>query len=72
MDRCKSEKSLWDKMKSLYGNEPYTTESTCESEKNFTTNLCADDRGSSNCCNCNVDEETHLFMAHEIDIDCHT
>lgn len=64
-------KSLWDRLKKLYGNEPCTTKSTFVSENNFATYICADDKGSSNCCSCNVTKETHLFMAHEIDIENH-
>lgn len=49
-----------------------TTESICESEKNNATETCADDRGRLDCCSSNGGEETHLFMAHEIDIENHT
>lgn len=72
VDRCKSAKILWDRLKKLYENEPCTTESTSKSEKRFATDTCANDKGNSNCCSCNDDEETHLFMAHETDIEDHT
>lgn len=65
MDRCKLAKSLWDRLKNLYGNGPTTTGPVCASKNNNRTNTCADDEDRS-VSNYNNDEEgNHLFMAHE-------
>lgn len=72
VDKCKSAKILWNRLKKLYRNELDTTESTCESENNNAIDTCADDRASLECCSSLGDVETHLFMAHETDIEDHT
>lgn len=65
VDRCKSTKSLWDRLKKLYGNEPTTAGSDCESKKNNETKKCVNYKGKS-VSSCNKDDnESQSFMVQE-------
>lgn len=72
VEKCKSAKILWDRLKKLYGEEPCTAGSDFGSKKIYTKDECAVDKSRSvNCCNSN-EEETHLFMAHATQSEMHT
>lgn len=65
LDRCRSTKSLWDKLKKLYRNEPTTTKPICEEKMRNVTHAFADDEGISVSSHNGDEEGTHLFMAQE-------
>lgn len=72
MDICISTKSLWDRLKKLYGNEPCTVEPVCGNKKMNEAYVFVDDEGKSVSSSRNYEEETHLFMAQELEDERHT
>lgn len=65
VNRCKSTKNIWDKLKKLYGDELFTTESDYGNKKNNRTYRCTDDkRRLYSSCSEDV-KEAWLLMAHE-------
>lgn len=64
--KCKLEKIIWDRLKRIYGEEPSTTRLDCEKKKNNGEVKCEDDKRRSVSCSSKNKEETHLFMAHEV------
>lgn len=72
MDRCRSSKSLWDRLKKLYGNEPCIVELVCGNKKRNEAHVSADDEGRSVSSNRNDEEETHLFMDQELEDERYT
>ncbi|XP_059067654.1 uncharacterized protein LOC131858432 [Cryptomeria japonica] len=65
MDKCKFSKSLWDRLKKLYGNGPSTVELICVSKKRIEAHEHEDDESRLVNYYSNDEVETHLFMAQE-------
>lgn len=72
VNRCKSTKSLWGRLKKLYGNELTTAEPVCEEKMRNVTHVSVDDEGRSVSNNNNNEEVNHLFMAQESEDERHT
>lgn len=72
MDKCKTTKILWERLKKFYGNELTTEELTCEGKMRNTSHVDEDDEDRS-ASSCNIDEKgTHLFIAQESEEEDHT
>lgn len=59
-------------MKNIYGNEPKTVELTCEERMRNATHVSVVDEGIYVSSHNNDEEETHLFMAQELEDERHT
>lgn len=72
MDRCKTTKSLWVRLKKLYENEPCTIELDCGSMKDNNIDTCESVDSRLVSYYSFDEEETHLFMEKETKSDVHT
>lgn len=72
VDKWKSAKSLWGRMKNLYGNDPCVAKSDCGSMKNNKVDTCGSIDSRSVSCYSFDKEETHPFMAKETKSEVHT
>lgn len=72
VDKCRSTKSLWYRLKKLYGNKPTTAEPTCDDRIRNASHVFVDDERRS-ASSRSIDEEgTHLFMAQKSEDERHT
>lgn len=72
VDRCKTTKNLWERLKKLYGNEPTIAEPASDDLLRKASHVSTDDEGRSASRFNNDDEGTHLFMAQESKDERHT